>query len=805
MTLYEALDAFKDIRDTAITTESKRKIEPISEDWQSINTNMTLYYNTLSSGDTVAADAYIDEIVTILNGYDLTVDLPIQFPLALSVFYSPVSIQVPVDEFGLNPNYTNAISTISVYVGGIDDSSNWTYVIDSSTNTTAVIQNTNEVKINALTADSGSVVVEASKSGYDTLSITVTVFRYYDAQSGLSINTYPDTIIIPSDSNGDNPVLTDAISTQYVREGVTDETANYTFTIQSQTNVTAVIQNDDEVKINAITADTGSVTVRASRSGRPNYDYDIPIQKQKKGITALDPSSVDEETIKINSSEEGYVARDSDGEIALYGNPPDMVSYLNGNASPIDPGEYIFKSSTLRKAISKNNNGGYNALKHLYSIESPSSVTTYESQGNVAIGAGNILDVSEDDGYEVQNTVYPTVGGTVGNIAFLAGQGDLTAYYTVGSRVLLYAKTLTGNTDIKGVHYYITGTIVTSVFGTITEVAFNTDYSWTTGLSDYYSEITTAGNYPRAVVYTPYDSGLGAIGSFSNFIVGDSNLINGRGQFVIGSYNSSKNGRNTIVFGEGWHTNPTNTSYLGTSGNVLIGHGLSWGGDSDVIKGHANLVIDGFSGNNVIDHEDCNANIVIGTLNAAGEYATPQTYGSRYCTIVGYRNIANADNSIMYGQGGVSTTNGEITSSSSNSLIQKSTFLLEEATSSVSPAIIESLGRLATSSIADPESIQVSASTLLTGTMDIMGVKSTGELFRRKVVFMAVRFAAGSVIIKQGGNPLVTSLSDYDLTEFSPTALTVTGTATEVVVTVTPDAATPTKWTVNTDVTIMDT
>lgn len=797
MTLYEALDAFKDIRDTAITTESKRKIEPISEDWQSINTNMTLYYNTLSSGDTVAADAYIDEIITILNGYDLTVDLPIQFPLALSVFYSPVSIQVPVDEFGLNPNYTDAISTISVYVGGLDDSSNWTYVIDSSTNTTAVIQNTNEVKINALTADSGSVVVEASKSGYDTLSITVTVFRYYDAQSGLSINTYPSTILIPSDSNGDNPVLTDAISTQYVREGITDETANYTFAIQSQTNVTAVIQNDNEVKINAITADTGNVTVRASRSGRPDYDYDIPAQKQKKASVEIDPSSIDDETIGLNSSNEIYLKRDINGEGFLFGSLPDLVSLYDEyyTVTP-DSGKYRYKSSTIRRAPSTDTNSGYSSLLRLWNTEGANSVSSF-TVGNTSIGNGNVLEISEDDGNDAVS-VTSSSNGTVGDISFSVPDGDITSEYVVGQKVLVYVKINTAET--KGVFYYITGEITASVFTTITAVTFSTDFKFTDGIAVNMTTAILDGHKVRAVSYSEYLSGFGPVGSYGNKIIGDDNYIRGADNSVNGSNNSINEGIDNIIYGDNFVVNPANPSYSGVRGNLLIGQGSDEGVDLRQIRGQRNLVI--ANGNhNKMSHGDTNAYIVIGDYITIGDSLDPQTTGYTWGMAVGTFHQSEAVSASLLGSGGHASTSGEIVLSSSSGPNQKSLFMLEGDTSSTSPFVLETVTKALLLAVRNAsESIQMRSSTAFMGTIRLSSTIATGGTFMSEARLQFSCDGSGNIINLLQETPYTGNSGSG----VSGTISYNTSSLNELIISVTPSAATATKWVCCVEGTIMD-
>jgi hypothetical protein len=282
-TFYEALDSFQDIYTNALSNLSKRELDAIDQNWQTINNEFNLYYNAVTAGDTTSADAHLENIKVILEAETgLTIDEPIQFPLATSVYAAPATITVPVDEDGGSPVYTNAISTVYVYVGGIDDSTNWTYAINVETDVTAVIQNDNEVKINALTADTGSVSITMSKTGYEDLNFIVYVYRYYDAKAGVNISAGPDNIIIPTDSEGNNPDFTNAYTDFTAFVGSVDDTTNWTFAIQSETGVTGGIV-DNTYTVTAITVDSATATIRATQTGFSDYDIVVPVKKIANG------------------------------------------------------------------------------------------------------------------------------------------------------------------------------------------------------------------------------------------------------------------------------------------------------------------------------------------------------------------------------------------------------------------------------------------------------------------------------------------------------------------------------------------
>lgn len=712
----------------------------------------------------------------------------------ISINTYPSNILIPTDYDGTNPVYTNAISTIEVRQGGSDETANWSFAIQSQTDVTAVIQNDNEVKINAIAADEGSVIVRCTRTGYGDQDITVKAYKYPDTQAGININTYPSTILIPADSDGSNPVYTDAISTQIVRDGIVDETSSYTFTIQAQTNVTAVIQNSDEVKINAITTDQGNVTVRASRTGYPDQDYEIPVQKQRKGSAVLDATTVDGETIKVNTSDEGYVARDSDGELAFFGPLPDMSSINNGTGT-ITPDQYIFKSTNIRRAPSTDTNNGFLSLKRLYNIESIDSVSSF-TVGNFLIGPQNILEISEDDGYSTEQS-FGLTSGTVGSLTFYASDGDLTSYYVIGQKVLVYVKYNAAET--KGVYSYITGTITSSTFAGVTLVAFTTDFVFSNTMDITFSEARVAGHLVRCVSYTPYIDSAGVVGSYNNFIIGQSNFIRGNDNVIHGNENELDEAESNYIYGEGFRVSPSSASFVGNRGNILIG--IAGNNSDDIIESHGNLIIENRNSLNPIQigHSDSGLNVLVGNSNYIGTGLTGQTEGFRFNNLFGVANSARADYTEMFGLGGKSLTNGEIVLSSSDSPIQKSIFILEGSTSSTSPTLLKTLARAVYwSSYA--ENIQMANNTAFMGTMTLSSTVATGGIYMREERIQFSCDGSGNIINVSQESPGYTSI-------FGGTSGTITygtGTLNEISVSVTAGAATATKWACRIEGIIMD-
>ena len=184
LSLYEGLIAFKDIYDSAISEKSKRDVNPIKQDWVTVDNEMTCFYHASATGDTSAAQSHLDAIVSVLNGYDITINTPVPVPISLSFYTTPNSVLVPTDNDGSNPVYTNAVSTMVVVLGTVDDTSNWTFSLTTQTNVTAVIQNDNEVKVNDLTADIGEVVVTGVRTGYADLVFNIPIYKQKAGATG---------------------------------------------------------------------------------------------------------------------------------------------------------------------------------------------------------------------------------------------------------------------------------------------------------------------------------------------------------------------------------------------------------------------------------------------------------------------------------------------------------------------------------------------------------------------------------------------------------------------------------------------
>jgi len=339
---------------------------------------------------------------------------------------------------------------------------------------------------NTVTADTHITNIERILSSYD---VVVDYSNPYPFP--VSVDLFPSTVLIPCDGDGSNPSFTNTISIITVREPYLDVTNTWTFSIVGVSGVTATILSN-VVSVTGITADTGYVNILGTKSGYDSMDVRLYVQKQRAGTSQLDGNSVDDVTLGFDEANvNAFIKRDSGSQDAIFGLNPDMVSVANLSLSEApDPSKYIFKSSVLRKAPTRNNNYGVTSLIDTSNIETVGSISTF-GQGNTLFGKDNKLDITSLTDSKTVFDETPNVDGTVGTIVFQSSQGNLTSFFTVGNKVLLYGESKIKDPDY--VHYYITGTILTSVHTTITVVTFTADFPFTAALDTYFHNMHKIG------------------------------------------------------------------------------------------------------------------------------------------------------------------------------------------------------------------------------------------------------------------------------------------------------------------------
>lgn len=277
MTFYEALNEFEDRYLAALAVESKRVIDIFDQEWQTISNEFNCYQVAISEGKNTEAEAHIQNILDILTANGLIVTVPVILPLPPGISAAPSSIPIVCDSFGtpVVGAYTNAFSIIQIYLGFFDDTVNWTYVISGQTGATATnLVADNQIDITSITADSGTIEVTCSKTGYTDFVISITTYKIKQGVNSYVINANPDSIVIPVVGT---PVYTGAVSYFYAIVGNVDDTVNWTFAIDSVSDVTANIASGNELWITNIASDQGYVEVEASKAGYDSVIIRVPV------------------------------------------------------------------------------------------------------------------------------------------------------------------------------------------------------------------------------------------------------------------------------------------------------------------------------------------------------------------------------------------------------------------------------------------------------------------------------------------------------------------------------------------------
>lgn len=184
MTLYEALENFRDLYELRLSDSSRRISDPIATDWQRISNEFDLYYEAIALGDYTSADEHITNIINILNGYGIIVDEPSQGPLPININAYPGTIFVTCDSGGTPITYVGSYSDIIIREGGTDTTSNWTFSVFSVTNVTANISGGNRLNITSLTSTSGEVTIRGTRTGYTNQDFIVTILKSLQGSSG---------------------------------------------------------------------------------------------------------------------------------------------------------------------------------------------------------------------------------------------------------------------------------------------------------------------------------------------------------------------------------------------------------------------------------------------------------------------------------------------------------------------------------------------------------------------------------------------------------------------------------------------
>jgi hypothetical protein len=105
---------------------------------------------------------------------------------SIAVFANPAVIGVPTTADGNTPDYNLASSDISIFNKDIDVTGSYTFAISATSNANGTL-NSNTFTVNSITSDTGYVEIECSRSGFNTLTVRINIFK--SKQGGATLDS----------------------------------------------------------------------------------------------------------------------------------------------------------------------------------------------------------------------------------------------------------------------------------------------------------------------------------------------------------------------------------------------------------------------------------------------------------------------------------------------------------------------------------------------------------------------------------------------------------------------------------------
>lgn len=205
-------------------------------------------------------------------------------------FLTNEAMVVATDASGTVASFATAGGTLKVYDGTTDKTGNAavTYSVAASSGVTISIASTGVYSITAMSADTATATLRAVYNG-------VTIDKNYSiakskAGAGGVTNIVGfltnEATVVPTANDGSGGVFTSSGGTFKVFDGITDKTGNVavTYSVASSSGVTISIASTGVYSITAMSADSGTATLRAVYSG-VTLDKIFSIAKSKAGTT----------------------------------------------------------------------------------------------------------------------------------------------------------------------------------------------------------------------------------------------------------------------------------------------------------------------------------------------------------------------------------------------------------------------------------------------------------------------------------------------------------------------------------------
>lgn len=134
-------------------------------------------------------------------------------------------IGIHADIAGNNGDFSNAQTSMSVFEGTKDVTSDWTFTVSSATGVVGSLSG-NTYKVTHLTANTGNVILTASRSGYDKLQKKLIVTKIKGGQPGRTYILSASSLVLNRSPKGVYAPTSITFSASY-RDGNSTESTNY--------------------------------------------------------------------------------------------------------------------------------------------------------------------------------------------------------------------------------------------------------------------------------------------------------------------------------------------------------------------------------------------------------------------------------------------------------------------------------------------------------------------------------------------------------------------------------------------------
>lgn len=296
-----------------------------------------------------------------------------------------------------------------------------------------------------------------------------------------------DSLPIPTDALGANPVFTEASVVFEIKQADTDVTSSYTISESVSTNVTITVNNVNKTAtVTAITADVGSFIIKAERTNYPTLTRKINVFKSKKGLDGTVLITPDNETIENDVSGNLKVVKhtyyDETGELentfligdgSVTGNNTGVVPSSN-NISIHPSGSSDFSSGVGCLAIG---NTGFGTA-----LGSSVSYNCISIGNNIVLGNSATSDIYNSVMIGVSSETIPAIGGDITSsrsisiginptnildksisFSFDPDHGGTSSDYLTHNNIYFFQNTdVTSTTEVASIALPLVNSVVTS-------------------------------------------------------------------------------------------------------------------------------------------------------------------------------------------------------------------------------------------------------------------------------------------------------------------------------------------------------